>query len=240
MQLFHCYQYWKLSWNKNCTKVCLNAIGIEDPNFIPFFNSKIVGGEKEEDKELYYEKLSYWLTCPKQYFNVINKINLLYRGSQDGFLSSVFHDKCDYKEETFALIKSTKGYIFGGFTKINLDSTKWNGIHGEGNCSRRNGDGDEFVFTLRNPHNFTPTKYNIKEDWKNHSICCDINLGPIFWCNDIRIENNCNKKWNSFGFYDFKPGEFSFQYNNGKNRLTFTGEYKYLVEEIEVFQIIRT
>ena len=176
MQLFHCYQYWKLSWNKNWTKVCLNAIGIEDPNFIQFFNSKIIYNEEEVDKELCSEKLSYWLTCPKQYFNVINKINLLYRGSQDGFLSSIFHDKCDYKGETFALIKSTKGYIFGGFTKINLDSTKWNGIRGKGNCSRRNGDGDEFVFTLRNPHNFIPTKYNIKDDWKNHFIYCDIKL----------------------------------------------------------------
>ena len=92
---------------------------------------------------------------------------------------------------------------------------------------------------MKNPHKYNPTKYNIKDDWKNHSICCDINLGPIYGCNDIRIENNCDKKWNSFGYYDFKPGEFCFQYNNGKNRLTFTGEYKYKVEEIEIFQILR-
>ena len=129
--------------------------------------------------------------------------------------------------------------IFGGYTKIDWDSTKWNGKCGENNCSRRNGDGEEFVFTLKNPHNYSPTKYNIKDEWKNHSICCDVNLGPIYGCNDIRIENNCDTKLNSFGFYDFKPGEYCFQYNNGKNRLTFTGEYKYKVEEIELFQIIR-
>ena len=29
----------------------------------------------------------------------------------------------------------------------------------------------------------------MKKSWLNHSICCDANLGPIFGCNDIRIEN---------------------------------------------------
>ena len=87
--------------------------------------------EEVSDRDLYYEKLIYWLKCPKQYLNSINKINLLYRGSRDGFLASDFHEKCNYKGETFAIIKSTKGYIFGGYTKINWDSTKWNGICGE-------------------------------------------------------------------------------------------------------------
>ena len=224
---------------KNCKKVCLNSIGIEDPNFNKLFESKIFNNEEVFYKELYYEKLLCWLKCPKKQLPVIKKVNLLYRGSKDGFLARTFHEKCDYKGETFSIIKSTKGYIFGGYTKINWDSTKWNGKNGERNCSRRNGDGDEFVFTLKNPHNFIPTKYNIKDDWKNHSICCDVKLGPIYGCNDIRIENNCDKKLNSFKYYDFTPGEFCFQYNNGKNRLTFTGEYTYKVEEIEIFQILR-
>lgn len=72
----------------------------------------------------------------------IRQINLIYRGSRDGFLSKNFHNKCDYKGETLSIIKSTKGYIFGGYTKINWDSTKWNGMYGEQNCSRRDGDGD--------------------------------------------------------------------------------------------------
>lgn len=224
---------------KNCTKVCLDSIGIENPNFYKRFNSVILDNEEVVNMELYYEKLYGWLNYPKKLLSIIKEINLLYRGSRDGFGSRTFHEKCNYKGETFSIIKTTKGYIFGGYTKINWDNTKWNGICGERNCSRRDGDGDEFVFTLKNPHNYMPTKYNIKDDWQNHSICCDVNLGPIYGCNDIRIENNCNINWNSFGYYDFTPGEFSFKYNNGKNRLTFTGEYQYKVKEIEVYQILR-
>ena len=224
----------------NCKKVCLNCIGIEDPSFSKLFDSIILNNEEVYNKDLYYETVIRWLNCPKNTsLSKIRCINLLYRGSKDGFLASTFHEKCNYKGETFSIIKSTKGYIFGGYTKINWDSTKWNGKCGQENCSRRDGDGDEFVFTLKNPHNFAPTKYNIKDEWKNHSICCDVRLGPIYGCNDIRIENNCNIKWNSFRYYDFNPGEFCFQYNNGKNRLTFTGESKYKVEEIEVYQIER-
>ena len=225
---------------KNCIKVSLNSIGIENPILIKLFDSKILDNEELLNREFYYEKLLGWLKCPKNnQLSDIRKINLLYRGSRDGFLARTFHEKCNYKGETFSIIESTTGYIFGGYTKINWDNTEWNGKNGKDNCSRRDGDGDEFVFTLNNPHGFMPTKYNIKDAWKNHSICCDVNLGPIYGCNDIRIEDNCDKNWNSFRFYDFEPGEYCFQYNNGKNRLTFTGEYRYKVKEIEVFQIIR-
>ena len=225
---------------KNCKKVCLDAIGLENPNFNKIFDSNILENEEAFNKELYYDSIISWLKCPKNtYLSGIKEINLIYRGSRDGFLAKNFHEKCDYKGETFSIIKSTKGYIFGGYTKINWESTKWNGQRGENNCSRRDGDGDEFAYTLKNPHDFKPTKYNIKNEWKNHSICCDVNLGPIYGCNDIRIENNCNTKWNYFKFYDFSPGEYCFEYNNGKNRLTFTGEYNYKVEEIEIYQILR-
>jgi hypothetical protein len=97
----------------------------------------------------------------------------------------------------------------------------------------------EFIFTLKNPHNIPPSKFNIQKNWLDHSICCDINLGPIFGCNDIRIENDCNIKSNSFGYYDFKPGEYCFDDTTGKKRMLFTGSSKYKVEEIEVFKIER-
>ena len=79
----------------------------------------------------------------------------------------------------------------------------------------------------------------MKNNWLNHSICCDIKLGPIFGCNDIRIENKCNITSNSFKFYDFEPGEYCFDDTTGKKRLLFTGKYYYTVKEIEVFNIIR-
>ena len=42
-------------------------------------------------------------------------LDLLYRGSQDGWKTLYFHAKCDNKGETIAVIRSNGGFIFGGF-----------------------------------------------------------------------------------------------------------------------------
>ena len=137
------------------------------------------------------------------------------------------------------IIESKDNFIFGGYTEINWDSTVWNGKFGENNNARRNGLGNDFVFTLKNPHGIKAAKYNMKKSWLNHSICCDVNLGPIFGCNDIRIQNNCDVKNNRFTYYDFKPGEYCFEDTTGHKRLLFTGNNSFLVKEIEVFLVIR-
>lgn len=201
-------------------------------------DSKII-----ENNENYKNILIQWLETPNSNINNnvknISNISLLYRGSRDGFKSSDFHDRCNNKGETLTIIQSDEGYIFGGYTEIDWDNTIWNGRVGEKNNARRNGKGNEFVFTLKNPHNISPSKYNMQKSWLNHSICCDVNLGPIFGCNDIRIENNCNIRNNSFTFYDFNPGEYCFDDTTGKKRLLFTGKNRFIVKEIEVFKIIR-
>ena len=189
----------------------------------------------------YKKYLIRWLEKPNNDIESQNvkDIELLYRGSRDGFEAHNFHDKCDNQGQTLTIIKSSDDFIFGGYTEINWDSTTWNGKVGEGNNARREGKGNEFVYTLKNPHNISPSKFNMKKEWLNHSICCDVNLGPIFGCNDIRIENNCNTKNNSFSFYDFEPGEYCFDDNTGKKRLLFTGKKSFTVKEIEVFKITR-
>ena len=191
----------------------------------------------------YKEKLIKWLKNPNNKKKDENKnlkeIILLYRGTRDGFQAKTFHDKCDNKGETLTIIESKDDYVFGGYTEINWDSTVWNGKVGDNNNARRNGNGNEFVFTLKNPYGIKPAKYNMKKTWLNHSICCDVRLGPIFGCNDIRIEDNCNISNNMFTYYDFKKGEFCFEDTTGHKRLLFTGKPSFLVKEIEVFQIIR-
>ena len=169
-----------------------------------------------ENESQYKNILVEWLKSPNKNIKNINNIILLYRGSRDGFEAKKFHEKCDYKGETLVIIKSNDDYIFGGYIEINWDSSIWNGIVGENNNSRRQGNGNEFFFTLKNPHNIPPTKFNMKYNWLNHSICCDSKLGPIFGCNDIRIENNCNITNNSFRYYDFELGEYCFDDTTGK------------------------
>ena len=42
-------------------------------------------------------------------------LEILYRGSWDGWKGLDFHAKCDNKGETITVICSTGGFIFGGF-----------------------------------------------------------------------------------------------------------------------------
>ena len=173
---------------------------------------------------VYQEKLKQWLQKSNNGLENknIKNISLIYRGSRDGFKSSIFHELCDNQGETLVIIKSNNNYIFGGYTSISWDSTKWNGNVGKDNNARREGKGLEFVFILKNPYHFPPSKFNIKNEWLHHSICCDVNLGPIFGCNDIRIENSCNTNPNSFKYYDFHPREYCFDDTTGKKRMLFT------------------
>jgi hypothetical protein len=191
----------------------------------------------------YKSKIINWLKNPnnkiKNQNKTLKEIKLLYRGSRDGFRANIFHEKCNNEGETLTIIESKDNFIFGGYTEINWDNTIWNGKVGEYNNARRNGNGNEFVFTLKNPHEIKPAKFNMKKSWLNHSICCDANLGPIFGCNDIRIENNCNITNNRFTYYDFQKGEYCFEDTTGHKRLLFTGKPSFLVQEIEVFQVIR-
>jgi hypothetical protein len=44
-------------------------------------------------------------------------LQLLYKGTRDGFKAKNFHDLCDGKPNTLCIIKSESGYVFGGCTK---------------------------------------------------------------------------------------------------------------------------
>ena len=66
-------------------------------------------------------------------------LKLLYRAIRDGFKASVFYDKCNNHSYTLTIIKTTKGYIFGVFHSLALDSSNKNHI-----------DTEAFVFSLVN------------------------------------------------------------------------------------------
>ena len=81
-----------------------------------------------EDILGYLTKLSRFDSCilqldqPKELldlcqFTEIQKWNLIYRATRDGFGASQFHAKCDKKPNTLIIIKSTNGNVFGGYTE---------------------------------------------------------------------------------------------------------------------------
>ena len=88
--------------------------------------------------------------------------SLIYRASEDGDTSEIFHEKCDNISFTLTIIKNTDGNKFGGYTE--------EGWEGE-NVSKK--DFNAFCFSL------TKNKiYTVKPD--KSAIICDPNLGPSF------------------------------------------------------------
>lgn len=51
------------------------------------------------------------------------KLELLMRGTRDGFRAKTFHELCDGKGPTLSVIKSESGCVFGGYTEISWKGT---------------------------------------------------------------------------------------------------------------------
>jgi len=150
------------------------------------------------------------------------QLQLIYRGSVDGFGAHNFHKQCNNKGETLTVIKSTGGYLFGGYTPIIWQSKggfAW--------------DQRSFVFTLTNPNNIPPTKYsNTGPNHSNqNSIYDHSSRGPSFGY-DIQVHDRCNQNTSSATNFPH-----SFADSTGKGTTTFTGSPNFQVAEIEVFRV---
>ena len=69
-------------------------------SFLP--NSQIVNQQ-------YDNKLKEWLGSD-------NNMKLRYRASEHGYSAKSFHEYCDNQGPTLIVIKSSEGWIFGGYT----------------------------------------------------------------------------------------------------------------------------
>ena len=143
--------------------------------------------------------------------------NLLYRKSKDSDNASIFHSKCDKVRGTLILIKTSKGYKFGGYT-----NESWEG----NNVSKR--DNTAFIFSL----NYNKT-YDIKKD--SDAIYCSPFFGPIF-CGvnapTLLINDNCG----------IKGGECTAA--NNSNFIGYTDDYEisggekiFKIKELEIWKV---
>ncbi|CAF4087989.1 unnamed protein product, partial [Adineta steineri] len=86
------------------------------------------------------------------YGNAIQKWELIYKATIDGFHSEDFHRCSDDRGPTMTIIQSKNGnYLFGGYTEISWTCD---------NTYKK--DPNAFLFTLRNPHDVQPTKFTLK------------------------------------------------------------------------------
>ena len=162
----------------------------------------------------------------KKFFNLINekgKWKRLYRASVDGFQSTQFHTKCDGISNTLTIVKSTLGYIFGGFATLPWDQSSSYKI-----------DKNAFIFSFINASN-KPCKIVCTNP--TNSINCTSGYGPTFGGgHDFYIANNSNQ--NSTSYSNLCHSYALAGYTNGTTQAQnfLAGAYNFQVTEIEVFQ----
>ena len=109
------------------------------------------------------------------------EFKLLFDTKRDGDYSSTFHDKCDGKSPTLVVIKSSIGYIFGGYVTAAWNSNNNNQISAP----------NSFIFSLNQKQKYYASSENYSiiygglRNNQNGSIMLRIG------CCDLQIMHNC-------------------------------------------------
>ena len=146
------------------------------------------------------------------------ELELVYRGSRDGFEAKVFHTFCDDQGPTLIVCKSAgSGRVFGGYT-----SQSWSKSGGFVS------DKDAFLFSITES-----TKHTIKDP--DHAIYCNGGTGPIFGEGHdlfIAADSHNNVECTSALGTTYKAKE-----KVGDKTKYLAGEAKFKLQEIEVFKV---
>lgn len=154
------------------------------------------------------------------------KWKLLYRASEDDFLASSFHSKCDGQGNTLTIYKSTNGHVFGGYAQVEWDST-----------SGYKADKNALLFSLVNDKK-TPIVMKVNDAKETMAIRCSSVLGPSFGEDDLWISDKSNRYENTSKLGStFKHPNLQYGTIEAKNFLA--GSYYFHLFEIEVFQKIQ-
>jgi hypothetical protein len=150
-------------------------------------------------------------------------LELLYRASRDGWRATDFHSKCDNKGATVTVIKSTGGYVFGGYADVAWSS-----------CGQWLPSSNAFLFALQYPSGVAPVKMPLTQAQHPNAMFDNSTYGPTFGGNhDIHVADNSNSNSNSY-----TNAGHAYQLPAGQNAQTFlTGARNFQAAEIEVFRV---
>jgi hypothetical protein len=146
------------------------------------------------------------------------KTRLLFRASRDGASAASFHLLCDDQGPTVTLIKSSGGYVFGGYAGV-----AWSSDDEEHACP------SAFLFTVTNPHGDPITRFMSNGD--GQAVGCHSGYGPIFgYGNDLHVSG-------AFDGYSNTDFPSSYTDTRGRGDATFTGALKFTPAEVEVWAV---
>ncbi|CAF4898862.1 unnamed protein product [Rotaria socialis] len=211
---------------------------------LPVEKQLFVGGTLLSKKQ-YQLQLNEFYGTPNQEWK------LVYKAVEHGFRAADFHDQCDGQAPTMIIIQSNEGnYLFGAFTQLLWSHTR--GFRQDVNA---------FLFTLTNPHNLPPTKFNINKSKSDNAVYHSGAgyLGEYYYFylfgfggdglhmfnfmegndgtsgtrrGDLFVASRCNK--NSYSSIRF-PCSYIDPYGYGDK--TFTGTKYFTVKDIEAYAL---
>ena len=158
----------------------------------------------------------------------INNIyfNLVYRASEDGDKAADFHKKCDKIGPNITLIKTKRGYVFGGFTFKNWEHMPRDIDVNKPNLGSASRDSRAFGFSVSNQKIYNNEKPN------EFAIWCNRNFGPTFKNNLFQIFDSCLRKG---GYCSVRSNShFGGQYYDYE---ISGGESRFRIEELEVYEL---
>ena len=168
------------------------------------------------------EQLKFIKLCE---FNNSLNWKLLYRASKDGFSSDAFHEKCDNRNSTVTIIKSTVGSIFGGFTEC-----CWSENYVKENYS--------FLFSFCNIYKL-PIKINCYKP--DLAIYSHIECGPIFGNGeDDVLPDICISDMSNFESYTDLGNCYRhdlLQYGKPTTKRFLAGSFNFSTIDIEVSKL---
>jgi hypothetical protein len=135
----------------------------------------------------------------------VTRFELLLRGSRDGFGATDFHKRCDNKEATVILVKSTTNHIFGGFAPKSWTSPSSDTWVTDPNAFQFSWDSKEIYLH----------KYQDETDALCHRTSCGPEFGGVY--PGLYIASDCNDNQSS---YSFMNSTFT---SNGRNLKDITG-----------------
>ena len=148
---------------------------------------------------------------------------LLYRASEHGWGGAQFHAQCDNQGPTLTVIKSTGGYIFGGYA-----DQAWN------SSNNWQASPKAFLFALHCHSGLGPTKMAQSGSYPQHAMYNHSSYGPTFGNGHaMHVANGANgntgSSTNIGNAYQCPPGQTANTF--------LTGARQFQAAEVEVFRL---
>lgn len=154
--------------------------------------------------------IKFWIKENEE--KLCKTLTLIYKGSINGDSSALFHSFCDDLTPTVVLVKTKKGFVFGGYT-----TQSWK----HAGCYKT--DSKSFIFSITKKK-----KFNISNT--NYSIYCVESNGPTFGGgHDFKISNNFLSTGGSCNA--------GHSYQGSSSAFITGGEAVFAIDDVEVYKV---